>query len=108
MKQTTETASLLFSSQTSEEIPCLAGVNTCNSTRVRLFPTSLGPGLCTDKAGGKYHSEGRFDVVQLPYWRKTVSGLEMSFSLVIWRGRAEHAVQECKLILVSKSSSTNT
>ncbi|KAK4832899.1 hypothetical protein QYF61_026542 [Mycteria americana] len=45
--------------QTSEEIPCLAGVKTCNSTRIRLFHIHLDPGLRTGEAGCKYHSEGR-------------------------------------------------
>lgn len=52
-------------SQTSEENTCFAGVNTCNSNRMRLFIISLGPGVYTDKAGGKYHCEGRFDAVGL-------------------------------------------
>lgn len=103
-----KTAFPLFSFQTSEEIPYLSGVKTCNSTRTRLVHISLGPGLGTAKAGGKYLCEGSSDVVQLPCWRKTVSGLKVSFSLVIWYGRAEHVVQEYKLILVSKSSLANT
>jgi len=89
------------------QVPLCPTFQPGNSTRIRLFHISLGPGLCVDKAGGKYHREGRFAVVRLPCWRKTLSGLEMSFHLVIWRGRAEHAVQECKLILVSKSSLAN-
>lgn len=79
----------------------LAGINTCNSRCNTCKIISHQPGTLAvhGKVGGRYHCEGSFDVVELPCWRKTVSGLEMSSSLVIWYGTAEHVVKNASSCL---------